>query len=87
MTDITQLSQIYESINDLKMVSCMGTRDGGSHHIEFSDGFKCMFDWGIHSSTKGNFVKSWKDRTIINLPEKYKKILRDDERFGFKDKI
>jgi len=87
MNDTKQLGLIYENMNDLVLVSCMGTRDGGSMHLEFSDGFKCMYDHGMNSSTKGNFVKSWKDRTVIKFPEKYKNLLRNDERFGYKDKI
>lgn len=79
-----KLQDIYEDVTtDLKLVSCMGTRDGGSHHLEFSDGFKCMFDFGINSPTKGKFVKAWKDRTVITPDKKYLDLLRNDERCTF----
>lgn len=85
--DIKKIGLIYEDMDKLKLESCMSTRDGGSQHIVFSDGFKCMYDHGLNSPTKNNFVKSWKDRTIIELPEQYKEILKQSELFGYKDKI
>jgi uncharacterized protein (DUF3820 family) len=46
-----------------------------------------MYDHGINSSTKGKFVKGFQDRTIVDLPEEYKELLRKDERFGYKNNI
>ena len=84
---IRTTKQSSSEIDNLSLISCMGLRDGGSMRIEFSDGFTCMYDHGINSSTKGKFVKGFQDRTIVDLPEKYKEILRKDDRFGYKDTI
>lgn len=79
-----KLQSIYEDATELKLTSGGITiMDGGSRPLEFSDGFSCMFDWGIRSPTKGKFVKSWKDRTVIIPDEKYLNILRNDERYSF----
>ena len=79
-----KLQDIYEDITNLKLTSGGNTfKDGGSKPLDFSDGFSCMFDWGIGSPTKGKIVKSWEDRTVITLDEKYLNILRNDERYSF----
>lgn len=88
-----KLSNVYNSVsesddkqNDKVYVKQLGSlRDGGSIPIEFSDGFTCMFDNGLNSSTKHKFVKSWKDRTIIDLDKKYKDALIKSEAFEKKE--
>lgn len=82
-----KLQSIYEDATELKLTSGGVTyKDGGSKPLVFSDGFSCMFDWGIGSPTKGKFVKSSKDRTVIIPDEKYLNILRNDERYSFLNK-
>ena len=71
-----KLGAVYEDVAGLKVISCNTLRDGGSRHIEFNDGFECLYDWGMMSKTKGKFVKSWQDRTVIELDEKHLNVLK-----------
>jgi hypothetical protein len=50
-------------------------QDGGSEVYDFSDGFSFTIDNGLGSKTKGFFVKSLEDHTVINVLSKYFKAI------------
>lgn len=85
---MNNLKSIYENVLNEEKVSvtyCGTLRDGGSIPLEFSDGFKCMYDNGIGSKSRKNFVNSWKDRTIIKLDQKYIDALKECDNFDIKN--
>jgi len=88
-TLIRTISQVkdIDDFEKLEILSCITVRDGGSQKIKFSDGFSCVYDNGINSVTRGKFVKDFKDRTVIDVPEKYKELLKKDSRFGHAENI
>lgn len=68
-----KVSKIFNEAvdNNITVRHCSTLRDGGSRNIMFSDGFECMYDHGFNSPSIDKFVKSWKDRTVIELEPKY----------------
>lgn len=66
-----KLKELFNESAEPLTVTIDVLRDGGSNRCTFSDGFICLFDWGVGSKTRGKFVKSWEDRTVIELPKKY----------------
>jgi len=83
-----KLSEIYEGLNQEEPLAVLRygmSRDGGSQNVTFSDGFTCMLDYGIGSPTRGKFVKSLTNKTVIDLPQKYKDVLKEYKYFQNKD--